>query len=132
MQVLRFPFDHRTDTASLRHASEKHLRAWQEPDVVDDTLLVVTELIHNVVQHTGGGGELVISRPHDVVLVEVSDHSRDLPRLLPADPRRVGGRGMLLVDAISDGWGTRLSGAGKVVWVRLPAMPAGRSVTRCG
>ncbi|MEV4407771.1 ATP-binding protein [Actinoplanes sp. NPDC049598] len=123
MQALRLPFDHRTDTASLRHAAHGWLISWQDGDVVEDTLLVITELVQNVVQHTGDGGEVALTG-NGQVLVEVFDHSRNLPRLIGPDPRRLGGRGMLLVDAVSDEWGSRLTATGKVVWARLPVKPA--------
>ena len=125
MQVLRLPFDHHTDGASLRHAARPHLISWQAAELVDDALLVITELVHNVIQHTGDGGELMISRPRDLVLVEVFDHSRDLPRLLKPAPDRVGGRGMMLVDAVSRDWGSRVIPSGKVVWAHLPVEPDG-------
>ncbi|SNY47056.1 ATP-binding protein [Paractinoplanes atraurantiacus] len=122
MQALRLPFDHGTDSASLRHAAHRWLVSRQDGEVVEDTLLVMTELVQNVVQHTGDGGEVALSADGDV-LVEVFDSSRDLPRLLGPDPRRLGGRGMLLVDAVSDDWGSRLTADGKVVWARLPVKP---------
>ncbi|MEU8821296.1 ATP-binding protein [Actinoplanes sp. NPDC048796] len=122
MHAMRLPFDHRTDSASLRHAAHGWLAARQAGELVEDTLLEITELVHNVVQHTGDGGEVTLSRNGDV-LVEVFDSSRELPRLLGPDPRRLGGRGMLLVDAVSDDWGSRLTANGKVVWARLPVRP---------
>ena len=121
MQALRLPFDHDTDSASLRHAAEGRLLAWQNAELVNDTLLVITELVQNVIQHTGDGGELALSRPSDIVVVEVFDSSRDLPKVIRPDPRRLGGRGMLLVAAVSRAWGSRLTATGKVVWAHLPA-----------
>ncbi|XVV15710.1 ATP-binding protein [Actinoplanes sp. CA-131856] len=111
-----------TDSASLRQAAHGWLVTWQDGEVVEDALLVITELVQNVVQHTGDGGEVALSGDGDV-LVEVFDSSRELPRLLGPDPRRLGGRGMLLVDAVSDDWGSRLTADGKVVWARLPVKP---------
>jgi anti-sigma regulatory factor (Ser/Thr protein kinase) len=125
MQVLRLPFDHHADGASLRHAAEPHLIGWQAAELVDDTLLVITELVHNVIQHTGDGGELAVSRPRDVVRVEVFDHSQDLPRLLKPAPHRIGGRGIMLVNAVSQEWGSRLTPTGKVVWAHMPIRPNG-------
>ncbi|MFF5076219.1 ATP-binding protein [Actinoplanes sp. NPDC000266] len=122
MQALRLPFDHRTDSATLRLAASGWLASRQADELVEDTLLVMTELVQNVVQHTGDGGEVALTRNGDV-LVEVFDSSRELPRLLGPDPRRLGGRGMLLVDAVSDDWGSRLTDGGTVVWARLPVKP---------
>lgn len=121
MQVLRLPFDHSSDSAALRHAARGHLIAWQAAEQVDDTLLVIAELVHNVIRHTDDGGELTLSCPHDTVVVEVFDHSPAMPRLLDPDPRRPGGRGILLVDAVSRAWGSRRTPTGKVVWAHLPA-----------
>jgi hypothetical protein len=117
---LRLPFDHHTDSASLRHTAHDKLAGWQEGDAVDDTLLVITELVQNVIQHTGDGGELALSRRPDAVLVEVFDGSHKMPRVQRPDPRRVGGRGMVVVEAMSLAWGSRPTGDGKVVWAEMP------------
>jgi anti-sigma regulatory factor (Ser/Thr protein kinase) len=124
MQVLRLMFDHHSESAPLRQAAQRCLLAWQASELVDDTLLVITELVQNVLQHTADGGELALSRRRDVVLVEVFDRSADMPHLLGPDPRRVGGRGMLLVNAVSQEWGSRPTPTGKVVWSLLPLQPA--------
>jgi anti-sigma regulatory factor (Ser/Thr protein kinase) len=121
MKVLRFPFDHRSDSAALRHAAHHHLVEWQTADLIDDTLLVITELTQNVIQHTVGGGELAVIGHPDRVMIEVSDSSTDLPRLYRPDPQRLGGRGMLIVSAISRTWGSRPIPGGKIVWAEMPA-----------
>jgi anti-sigma regulatory factor (Ser/Thr protein kinase) len=120
MEPLRLSFDHDTDSSALRHQAQHRLIFWQPADLVEDTLLVVTELVQNVIQHTGGGGELALSRDSEAVLVEVFDSSRDEPRVYPPDPRRVGGRGMLMVAAMSQAWGIRPTRTGKIVWVEMP------------
>jgi anti-sigma regulatory factor (Ser/Thr protein kinase) len=119
MDALRLPFDHGTDSAVLRRTAQRVLASWQSPDLVDDTLLVITELVQNVVQHTGDGGELTLSRSPEAVLIEVSDRSFDMPRVYPPDARRLGGRGLLVVSAMCRDWGSRRTIAGKVVWAEL-------------
>lgn len=114
------PFSHGADYAALRSRARQTLDQWQDPDMVDDALLVITELVENVVQHTDDGGELVIQRHDDIVRIEVSDTSPDVPRAYGPDPRRIGGRGLLLVSAITREWGTRRHDRGKVVWADLP------------
>jgi anti-sigma regulatory factor (Ser/Thr protein kinase) len=126
MEVLRLPFDHHSDSAALRHAAQHRLSGWQTADQVDDTLLVITELMQNVIQHTGDGGELALTRHPDRVLVEVSDSSTDEPRVYQPDPRRVGGRGMLVVSAMSRTWGSRRRTGGKIVWAEMPARADGQ------
>ena len=89
-------------------------------ETVQDVLLVITELIDNVVQHTDGGGELRLRREDATVWVEVYDRSRVFPQLQRADPRRPGGRGLLLVSAVSQCWGSRPTPVGKLVWAVFP------------
>jgi anti-sigma regulatory factor (Ser/Thr protein kinase) len=120
MDPLRLPFAHRTDYAAVRQYARRFLGQWQAPELVDDSLLVITELVENVVQHTGDGGELLLHRRADAVRIEVADTSPELPRVYGPDPRRIGGRGLLLVAALTRAWGTRPSGCGKIIWADVP------------
>jgi signal transduction histidine kinase len=115
MEALRLPFSHAGDSAAMRQCATELLDG-QPADTVHDVLLVITELIDNVVQHTDGGGELHLRRDDTHVWVEVHDHSRVFPQLQRADPRRPGGRGLLLVSAVSERWGSRPTPDGKLVW----------------
>ena len=120
MDPMRLPFAHRTDYAALRQHARNVLNEWQTPELVDDTLLVITELVENVVQHTGDGGELLLHRRGDAVRIEVADTSPELPRAYGPDPRRIGGRGLLLVGALTRAWGTQAGDHGKMVWAEVP------------
>ncbi len=120
MDPMRLSFAHRTDYAALRQYARQILGQWQTPELVDDTLLVITELVENVVQHTGNGGELLLLRRDDAVRIEVADTSFELPRVYGPDPRRIGGRGLLLVAALTRAWGARPSDHGKIVWADVP------------
>ena len=127
MDSLRLSFSGELDSASIRRTARQALSGWQTPEQVDDTLVVITELVHNAVQHTGDGGELVMSHRPGVVLIEVSDHSPELPEACAPDPRRVGGRGLLLVAALAHAWGSRRVAAGKIVWAQMPTEPDNNS-----
>ena len=118
---LRLPFTADLDGAAIRSTARRVLTGRQAPDLIDDTLVVITELVQNAVEHSGAGGDLVLTTRADGVLVEVLDGSPEQPMVLPPDPRRVGGRGLLLVAALAQDWGSRPVGAGKIVWARLPA-----------
>ena len=119
MEALRLPFSHAEDSAAMRQCASDLLDG-QPADTVHDVLLVITELIDNVVQHTDGGGELHVRRDEARVWVEVHDHSRVFPQLQRADPRRPGGRGLLLVSAVSEQWGSKPTPDGKLVWAVFP------------
>jgi anti-sigma regulatory factor (Ser/Thr protein kinase) len=120
MESVRLSFTHDPDGASIRQTANRVLAGWQTPDLIADTLVVITELIHNVVTHTPDGGELVISRRGDGVLIEVLDDSSDLPAACLPDARRIGGRGLLLVDGLARNWGSHRTGTGKTVWAQMP------------
>ncbi|MEV4276429.1 ATP-binding protein [Actinoplanes xinjiangensis] len=86
----------------------------------DDVLIAVSELVQNVVQHTGGDGRLTLSATADGLLIEVADTAVTPPRLRHPDPRHAGGRGLLLIDAMALRWGTRHHDDGKTVWAVMP------------
>jgi hypothetical protein len=62
------------------------------------------------------------------IRVAVEDNHPYRPQVLETDHARTGGRGLLLVKAISDEAGgccdiTRTPAGGKVIWVALPLRP---------
>ncbi|PPS89969.1 ATP-binding protein [Streptomyces sp. MH60] len=101
----------------------------------DTAELLTAELVANAVEHTPVGPtpiELVVELRPTGCQVEVHDPDpsppADLtrPDMEPPDPWREGGRGLLLIRALSSSCGHRPTGAGKAVWFRLPAVPAQR------
>lgn len=101
----------------------------------ETVLLVVSELVTNAVLHSQsgapGGTVLVVLCPSPAgVLVQVRDNggpSRLLTLVSPDLPAEHG-YGLLLVDALSDSWGTVASTQGRVTWCRVSgANPDGGS-----
>jgi len=85
----------------------------------DTCVLLVSEVVTNALRHTDGRVWLELWRYPDRLRVEVSDEtSRGLVTggkgLLDES-----GRGVPLMDALSDRWGTAPRGDGKVVWFEL-------------
>jgi hypothetical protein len=123
VRELRLLLSSSTSAASARRAAEDALRKWDLVHCTDDVLLVMTELVANVTQHTDGDGELLLALRPDVILIEVADTSPRPPTQLDHDVRRPGGRGLLLVAAIAQRWGSRPEfwggHAGKVVWAEI-------------
>ena len=85
-------------------------------DVVDTLLLLTAELVTNAVLH--GRSEVVLSlgRLGSRVRVGVADENTRLPQRGEIDPDALTGRGMTLVEALSDRHGVEVSPLGKTVW----------------
>jgi histidine kinase-like protein len=120
---IRLALDHRTPASLTRRLAERALRGWNLSDRADDVLLVTTELVQNVTQHTDDGGELRLALHDDTILVEVTDTDPRMPRVRQQKADRVGGRGMWLVAAVARRWGSRPAAwagrTGKTVWAEL-------------
>jgi len=85
-----------------------------------DAVLVVSELVTNALRY--GLGEVVAraSIEHrDEIHLAVTDSGDELPVVLPADPERVGGIGLRVVDQLSAEWGVTPFPGGKTVWATL-------------
>jgi hypothetical protein len=62
------------------------------------------------------------------IRVEVDDPSATAPTVRHPGPNDPWGRGLLLVDALSDRWGTDLRTDGKTVWFELDVETATEEV----
>lgn len=83
-------------------------------------VLLVSELVGNAVRHTGARVfGLRMLRRRGWLRVEVRDPSRGLPCLLPVQPMDISGRGLFLVDKLSDRWGVDLAPRGKTIWFEM-------------
>ena len=86
--------------------------------LLDDLQLVISELVTNAVVHAGTRLRLVIHFDGRRVVTEVFDADARLPTPA-ASPDDVGGRGLMLVDRLSDRWGSESFTHGKRVWAEL-------------
>ncbi|MCX4786554.1 ATP-binding protein [Streptomyces sp. NBC_01221] len=104
----------------LRRILRLYLTGWGLLDVADAAELALTELIANVVRHVPGRRcqTLIFLLPAGGVRVEGADGCPELPRAVLGDALDEGGRGLVLVDAVTDRWGAepRRDGTGKTVW----------------
>lgn len=94
-------------------------------EACDNAVVVTSELVTNALTHSAG--DRIVCRLHlsaDVIRVEVEDQARGtgLPVLRRPGPDDQNGRGLLLVDALSDAWAVaRVPGRpGRTVWAELP------------
>ncbi|MEV7891528.1 SpoIIE family protein phosphatase, partial [Streptomyces sp. NPDC088357] len=104
-----------------RRFTRRTMRTWGvSGDALDTVLLVVSELVTNALVHTDGRVRLELILVNHRLRVAVADSS---PRT-PARATRIGweatgGRGILLVEAVSDAWGTLPVSGGKQVWSEI-------------
>ncbi|MFG2883934.1 ATP-binding protein [Streptomyces sp. NPDC048297] len=105
------------------------LSAWHLDDLTEPAELIISELVANASRHTPCHSiRLIVQRP-DMARVRIGVVDRApsrLPVLNPADATDESGRGLLLIDALSDCWGYTLLGShpargpwGKETWAEL-------------
>ena len=106
---------------ATRHFVVDTLRLWGFHRLVDDVLLVVSELATNAVIHARSDFIVSLSSHDDAVRVSVRDSSLALPVLRNPPPTSVSGRGLILVASIAQRWGIEPVSDGKVVWAEFRA-----------
>jgi anti-sigma regulatory factor (Ser/Thr protein kinase) len=131
---LRLPIRHASVPAARRSVREL-LDTWHLPHLTDDAVVIVSELVTNAVQHACKGigeyVELTVRWRDGALCIEVADSWEwDMPSPCNPTPDELGGRGLLLVDALAEEWGIRPRQVGKTVWARLPTA-AGAAVVPC-
>lgn len=107
----------------MRRILRTFLVRWDMAELADAAELALTELVANVVRHVPGRGcaVLILRRPEGL-RVEVTDGCPHPVRVSEGgDELTEGGRGLLLVEAVTDRWGTVPLPAGKTVWFECDA-----------
>jgi len=115
------------------------LSSWQIDDEGVITLLV-SELVTNAVKHTRDSSALTLAVAGGMIEVGVTD-SGAFRRVIPAQREVLTpasalttpecGRGLLIVEALSDSWGVTPVGKGKQVWFRRPVAAQWPYHARC-
>jgi phosphoserine phosphatase RsbU/P len=116
----RLPADRRTPGAA-REIVRGALAEVELTELMDEALLLTTELVTNGVVHAGTDIDLEVVADRDELTVTVTDFASGVPtRMTPNGVEMAeGGRGMLLVDHFASSWGTTHQPTGKGVWFRL-------------
>lgn len=91
------------------------LEAWGLEEASFVTELVVSELVTNAIRYGEPPIRLRLIRDTSLIC-EVSDASNTAPHLRRARAFDEGGRGLLLVAQLTQGWGTRHTTGGKTIW----------------
>ncbi|MFF5885934.1 SpoIIE family protein phosphatase [Streptomyces sp. NPDC012589] len=119
--------------ASARAFVRDTLQGWGFGDIVDDAVVLTSELVTNAVVHAGTSADLLCLRGDDGVRIEVADRypEREVPlqgaAVTMGSLDREGGRGLQLCAALASRWGVEYTPAHKTVWFQLdlPERPVG-------
>ncbi|WP_328874171.1 SpoIIE family protein phosphatase [Streptomyces sp. NBC_00287] len=119
--------------ASARSFVRDTLQGWGFADIVDDAVVLTSELVTNAVVHAGTSADVLCLRADDGVRIEVADRypEREIPLQGTAvnmgSPDREGGRGLQLCAALAGRWGVEYTPTHKQVWFQLdlPERPVG-------
>jgi anti-sigma regulatory factor (Ser/Thr protein kinase) len=118
---------------SARLHARRVLGEWEMNCHSEVVELIVSELVTNSVRASFGlfpgksdrrpSVRLWLSSDGDRVFIQVWDGSEARPVLQNAGPRALSGRGLLLVEAVSEGWGCYwpVTSPGKIVWSLVAA-----------
>ncbi|MGC4983599.1 SpoIIE family protein phosphatase [Streptomyces sp. DT193] len=111
--------------ATARSFVRDTLQGWGFADIVDDAVVLTSELVTNAVVHAGTSADVLCLRSDDGVRIEVADRypEREIPLQATAvnmgSPDREGGRGLQLCAALARRWGVDYTPTHKQVWFQL-------------
>ncbi|WP_256103817.1 ATP-binding protein [Streptomyces sp. ODS05-4] len=107
--------------ARARRLVRAAFATWSLTCLVENGTLIVSELVGNAVQHSGGTALTVsVTRVGPArVRIAVTDRASAVPVARVPSDDDTGGRGLLLVAALADRWHTEHRPCGKTVWAEL-------------
>lgn len=113
-----------------RHLVRTRARAWMQAqgasdseDAIDLLVLLTSELVGNACRHGADPVQVDLGLVGGVATIAVSDGAPGAPFVRAAGPWDESGRGMAIVDAVSEEWGVRSRRWGKQVWCRVRLAP---------
>ncbi|WP_079069527.1 SpoIIE family protein phosphatase [Streptomyces rimosus] len=118
--------------SEVRAMLRRTMDQWRAGSLAYDIEVAATELITNALTHTDSGAlitvELLPARPgvpggaRRRIRLEVEDRSSRWPRRRTPGETATSGRGLMMVEALSDSWGAEPRGSGKALWCEF-ALP---------
>ena len=107
--------------ATARRLVHVALAAWRLEELAEVAALIVSELVTNSVKHARRNSiRITVTRPEAMrVRIGVVDKSKKFPAPRESSAEDEGGRGLALVEALAEDWGTDPLPWGKRVWAEL-------------
>jgi anti-sigma regulatory factor (Ser/Thr protein kinase) len=121
---------HRHDFQGVRRTRQfldTCLSGWHLDQVSDSAKVAASEVVTNALVHADSDVDVCLRRYPDHLRVEVRDsdsHPAMLVDLGPDEDKAEGGRGLVIVSALTSSWGNSPSGRGKTVWFEMEATAA--------
>ncbi|MFC4532371.1 ATP-binding protein [Sphaerisporangium dianthi] len=120
-----------TVLADVRKMIRLTLSTWRlagaGDDLTDDVVLASAEVLSNAVVHGLPPIWFRLQMSDETLLAEITDHGAGRPEPRTGSDDAEHGRGMTIVEALSDEWGVLPApeGVAKTVWFRKKCPPAG-------
>lgn len=115
MQIAGDP----ASVAQARAFVTARLTEWELTDLLDVVVTITSELVTNAIMHADGPAVLRLHHDGTRLVIDVTDHGSAWPRVFDAGPDEEQHRGLAIVQAFSNRWGTRATQEGKVVWAEI-------------
>jgi anti-sigma regulatory factor (Ser/Thr protein kinase) len=90
-------------------------------DLLDTVVLLTSEAVTNAFTHGRSEARIAVEADPAAVRVEVADDNSRHPQPQDPDADALDGRGMTILDTLSDRWGVRDDPYGKTVWFEVRA-----------
>jgi DNA-binding NarL/FixJ family response regulator len=109
-----------TSAGTARKFVTEKVTEWKLEMLLDDALLVASELAANAVTHADSPCRIRLSLNTVALRIDVIDTGAGTPEPQPASFTEEHGRGLHLVAALTNAWGLEVvPGEGKLVWAEL-------------
>jgi anti-sigma regulatory factor (Ser/Thr protein kinase) len=106
--------------ARARRFVEQMVREWELEQLLDDALMVSSELVTNAVTHAQSSCRIRLTLNPARLRIAVMDAGVGTPEPMPPSQTEEHGRGLYMVDAVTTAWGLEeVPGDGKLVWAEL-------------
>lgn len=111
--------------SAAREWSRRTIQRWRLGEAAEPIEQIVSELVTNSVEHAECiSVTVLLIYAAGVLRLEVRDQDAvHVPVLKHPEPGDVGGRGLVIVQALSDRWGVRITDSGKAVWCEFALPP---------
>ncbi len=109
-----------TSVRTVREFVREQVARWGLEPLLDDALLVASELATNAITHADSPCRIRMSLSPSTLRIDVMDSGAGTPEPQPSSWTEEHGRGLLMVAALAAAWGLEIvPGEGKLVWAEL-------------